>query len=156
MSAWLLKTEPEECSIDTIRAAPGGVLRWDGIRNYQARNFLRDGVAAGDTCLVYHSAVRAPAIVGEAVVARAAYADPAQFDPESPYFDPKSPAAAPRWLCIDIRYAAHWHRPVTLEAIRAMPALAGILLVRQGRLSVQPVTDAELACLRRAGGGVSA
>ena len=143
MDIWLLKTEPGECSLDDIRSAAGGVMRWDGIRNYQARNLLRDRVRAGDLCLVYHSGIREPALVGSAEVVRAAYPDPAQFDAGSPLHDPAASAAAPRWFCIDIRYRAHFPRPVTLKAIKATPALAAMMLLRQGRLSVQPVTRDE-------------
>jgi len=143
MGVWLLKTEPAECSLDDIRAAPGGVMRWDGIRNYQARNLLRDAVREGDLCLVYHSGIREPVLVGSAEVVRAAYPDPAQFDPASPLHDPASKPAAPRWFCIDIRYREHFPRPLTLGTIKASPALAGMVLLRQGRLSVQPVSAEE-------------
>ena len=144
MAVWLLKTEPAECSLEDIRAAAGGgVMRWDGIRNYQARNLLRDVVRTGDLCLIYHSGIREPALVGSAEVVRSAYPDPAQFDAASPLHDPASEPANPRWFCIDIRYRAHFPRPVTLGAIKATPALATMVLLRQGRLSVQPVTDTE-------------
>jgi predicted RNA-binding protein with PUA-like domain len=143
MNVWLLKTEPAECSIDDIRAAAGGVMRWDGIRNYQARNCLRDAVREGDLCLIYHSGIREPALVGCAEVVRAAYPDPSQFDAASRLHDPASSTASPRWVCIDIRYRAHFPRPVTLAAIRAHADLGAMVLLRQGRLSVQPVTAAE-------------
>jgi len=143
VNVWLLKTEPGECSIDDIRAAAGGVMRWDGIRNYQARNCLRDAVRIGDLCLVYHSGIREPALVGSAEVLRAAYPDPAQFDPASPCHDPAANPGAPRWFCIDVRYREHFPRPVTLAAIRARAELAAMALLRQGRLSVQPVRAAE-------------
>ena len=143
MAIWLLKTEPAECSLDDIRAATGGVIRWDGIRNYQARNLLRDAVRVGDLCLIYHAGIREPALVGSAEVLRAAYPDPAQFDAASPLHDPASKAASPRWFCIDIRYREHFPRPLTLGVIKATPALAAMVLLRQGRLSVQPVNDAE-------------
>jgi predicted RNA-binding protein with PUA-like domain len=143
LGIWLLKTEPRECSLDDIRAAAGGVMRWDGIRNYQARNLLRDAVRTGDLCLIYHSGIREPALVGSAEVVQAAYPDPAQFDAASPLHDPASTLASPRWFCIDIRYREHFPRPVTLGGIRATPELAAMVLLRQGRLSVQPVTAAE-------------
>lgn len=143
MQTWILKTEPDECSIEDIRAAPGGVMRWDGIRNFQARNFLRDAVRVGDRCLIWHSGVREPALVGETRVVRAAYPEPAQFDPASPGHDPKSSMDAPRWFAIDIRFTRCFARTPGAAALRAVPALAGLALLRQGRLSVSPVTSAE-------------
>ena len=153
MRTWILKTEPEECSLDDIRDAPRGVQRWDGIRNYQARNYLRDEVRVGDRCLIWHSGVKEPAMVGRASVVTAAYPDPAQFDSASDYFDPKSKPGEPRWYAIDIRYAAHFRTPVPGVALRAEPALAGLLLLRNGRISVSPVSDAEWAVLKRLAGG---
>jgi predicted RNA-binding protein with PUA-like domain len=149
MRVWILKTEPAECGIDDIRDARGGVLRWDGIRNYQARNFLRDGVALGDLCLICHAGVKVPALAGSAEVVRAAYPDPAQFDPSSPHHDRASLAAAPRWLAIDIRFRRRFDAPVPVTALRAERALAGLALLRQGRLSVSPVSAAEWPTLRR-------
>ena len=153
MRTWILKTEPDECSLDDIRAAPGGVQRWDGIRNYQARNYLRDEVRTGDRCLIWHSGVREPALVGRASVVEAAYPDPAQFDRESDYHDAKATRDAPRWYAIDIRYAAHFRTAVPAAALRAEPALAGLLLLRHGRLSVSPVSAEEWAAIRVLTGG---
>ncbi|WP_346838650.1 EVE domain-containing protein [Microbulbifer sp. SAOS-129_SWC] len=143
MNYWLFKSEPDEYSIDDLAAEPGQTGRWDGIRNYQARNFLRDAVAAGDAVLFYHSACKVPAVVGSAEVVRAAYPDPAQFDPESKYFDPKASADKPRWFCVDIRFRARFARPLPLAEIKQNPQLADMVLVKQGRLSIQPVTAAE-------------
>jgi predicted RNA-binding protein with PUA-like domain len=156
MNIWLLKTEPHECSLDDIRAAAGGVMRWDGIRNYQARNWLRDAVRAGDLCLIYHSGVREPALVGSAEVVRAAYPDPAQFDPASPWHDPAARPDAPRWVCIDVRYREHFARPVTLAAIKASAGLAQMVLLRQGRLSVQPVSADEWRAIATLAGASAA
>ena len=153
MRTWILKTEPEECSLEDIRDAPGGVQRWDGIRNYQARNYLRDEVRVGDRCLIWHSGVKEPAMVGRASVVKAAYPDPAQFEPASDYHDPKSKPDDPRWYAIDIRYAAHFRTQVSSAALRAERALAGLLLLRNGRISVSPVSDAEWAVLKRLAGG---
>jgi predicted RNA-binding protein with PUA-like domain len=136
-----MKSEPDVFGISHLESE--GTTLWDGIRNYQARNLLRDAVRADDLCLVYHSGIREPALVGSARVVRAAYPDPAQFDAASPLHDPASKPADPRWFCIDIRYLEHFPRPVTLGAIKATPALAAMVLLRQGRLSVQPLTDAE-------------
>jgi predicted RNA-binding protein with PUA-like domain len=143
MKTWLLKTEPKDCSIDDIKAAPRGFVRWDGVRNYQARNTLRDGIALGDRCLIYHSGIAAPAIVGSAEVVRAAYADPAQFDSDSLYYDSRSLPESPRWVCIDVCYRMHFPQPLTLADIKRRKGLASMVLVRNGRLSVQPVTAAE-------------
>lgn len=143
MNYWLFKSEPDEYSIDDLAAEPGRVGRWDGIRNYQARNFLRDQVAAGDAVFFYHSACKVPAIVGTAEVVRAAYPDPAQFDPQSKYFDPRASADKPRWFCVDIHWLSQFARPVPLAEIKQNPALSEMVLVRQGRLSIQPVTADE-------------
>jgi predicted RNA-binding protein with PUA-like domain len=153
MRTWILKTEPEECSLDDIRNRVGGVQRWDGIRNYQARNYLRDDVRTGDRCLIWHSGVREPALVGRASVVRAAYPDPAQFDAASAYHDPKSSADAPRWYAIDIRFEARFEHAVPAAVLRAEPALSGLLLLRHGRLSVSPVSAAEWTAIRRLCGG---
>jgi predicted RNA-binding protein with PUA-like domain len=146
VAAWILKTEPAECSLDDIRQSPGGVLRWDGIRNFQARNHLRL-MRAGDRCLVYHSGVREPAIAGEATVVAEAYPDPAQFDPASPWHDPRATPSNPRWFAIDLRYLRHFPEPLPLAAIRAEASLADLPLLRQGRLSVSPVMPRQLRAL---------
>lgn len=141
MAHWLFKTEPDDISLDDIQRA--GTMRWDGIRNYQARNFLRDQCAEGDGVLIYHSSCKNVGIVGTAHIATAAYPDPAQFDAKSPYFDPKASVDAPRWFCVDIRYHAHFAELLPLADIKADPKLQEMVLVKQGRLSVQPVAPAE-------------
>jgi len=151
MNYWLFKSEPDEYSIDDLKNEPGHTGRWDGIRNFQARNFLRDRVQEGDGVLFYHSACKVPAVVGTAEVVRAAYADPAQFDPESKYFDPKAAVETPRWFCVDIRWHSAFARPVALKDIKQNPQLAEMVLVKQGRLSIQPVTAAEWQLLNRLG-----
>ncbi|WP_116369140.1 EVE domain-containing protein [Parahaliea mediterranea] len=143
MNYWLLKTEPDEYSLEHLRSEPSGQARWDGIRNYQARNLLRDAVAAGDQVLIYHSQCRQVGVVGQAEVVRGGYPDPAQFDPDSHYYDAKASADAPRWYCIDIRFVAALPRTVTLAEIKREPQLDDMVLRRQGRLSVQPVTRAQ-------------
>lgn len=148
VSAWILKTEPAECSLDDIRTAPGGVLRWDGIRNFQARNNLRR-MRPGQRCLVYHSGIREPAIVGEAVVASEPYPDPAQFDAASAGYDARASASAPRWFAIDLRYVCAFLHPLSLAAMRGDAALAALALLRQGRLSVSPVSVQEWHRLER-------
>ncbi len=149
LNVWLLKTEPAECSIENIRDANDGTMRWDGIRNYQARNLLRDAVRSGDLCLIYHSGVREPAVAGCAEVVRAGYPESAQFQPGTPLFDAASQPDAPRWFCIDIRFREHFAQKVTLSAIKAEPDLQTMVLLKQGRLSVQPVTAREWAVIRR-------
>ena len=147
MAVWILKTEPAECSLDDIRDASGGVMRWDGIRNYQARNNLR-AMRVGDICLVYHSSSREAGITGSAEVVREAYPDPAQFDPRSDYFDAAASVDAPRWLAVDIRYRGRHARPVNASRLREEAGLEGLALLRQGRLSVSPVREEEWALLQ--------
>ncbi len=146
VAAWILKTEPAECSLDDIRQAPGGVLRWDGIRNFQARNHLCR-MREGDRCFIYHSGVREPAIVGQAAVVTESYPDPAQFDPVSPWHDARATPSKPRWFAVDLRYLRHFPEPLPLAAMRAEALLADLPLLRQGRLSVSPVSPAQLRVL---------
>lgn len=141
---WLLKTEPETFSFADLLAAPEGTTVWDGVRNYQARNFLRE-MRLGDAVLVYHSSTHPAGIVGLAEVVREAFPDPTQFDPESPYVDPKATPDAPRWVAVEVRATRALPRPLTLQEVKAHPALQGLPLVRRGnRLSVMPVSTAEL------------
>ncbi|WP_066960655.1 EVE domain-containing protein [Microbulbifer sp. Q7] len=153
MNYWLFKSEPDEYSLSDLQGEPGGIGRWDGIRNYQARNFLRDQVEEGDGVLFYHSACKVPAVVGTARVVRAAYPDPAQFDPESKYCDPKASTDKPRWYCVDIQWQSAFAHPVSLKDIKQNPALAEMVLVKQGRLSIQPVTAAEWRQIEKLGAG---
>lgn len=143
MRHWLFKTEPNEYSIDDLAAAPEGVARWDGIRNYQARNLLRDEVQIGDQILVYHSSCKPAGVAGIARVVRSGYPDPAQFDVSSPYHDAKANPQSHRWFCVDIRLVEKFPRLVTLQTIKKQAALANMTLVKQSRLSVQPVNAAE-------------
>lgn len=143
MAYWLFKTEPDVFSIEDLARAPQQTARWDDIRNYQARNFLRDGVAPGDRVFIYHSQCRPTGLVGLAEVTAQAYVDPAQFDPSSPYFDPKTTPEKPRWYCVDVRLLRKFPTMVTLAQIKQVPQLANMVLRKQPRLSVQPVTNAE-------------
>ncbi len=143
MRHWLFKTEPNEYSIDDLAAAPEGVARWDGIRNYQARNLLRDEVQIGDQILVYHSSCKPAGVAGIARVVRSGYPDPAQFDVSSPYHDAKANPQSPRWFCVDIRLVEKFPRLVTLQTIKKQAALANMILVKQSRLSIQPVSAGE-------------
>ncbi len=140
MPRWLFKTEPDAYSVDDLKR--DGQTPWEGIRNYQARNRLRDEVRKGDKVFIYHSSCKVPAIVGLAQISREAYPDPTQFDPESPYHDPRSPADAPRWLRVDLRYLRHFPHPVPLSAIKADPALSDMELINRSRLSIQKVEPA--------------
>lgn len=143
MAYWLFKTEPDEFSIQDIAASTHNTVRWDGIRNYQARNYLRDAITLGDAVFIYHSRCKEPAIVGLAEVASAAYPDPAQWCKDSPYYDAKSTEVAPRWYCVDIRYVRTFRKALPLQQIKVEPMLAEMTLIHQGRLSVQPVTETQ-------------
>ncbi|GAP38465.1 EVE domain-containing protein [Piscinibacter sakaiensis] len=145
MRHWLMKSEPDEASIDHLAAAPGQCLPWTGVRNYQARNFMRDEMRVGDGVLFYHSSCPAPGIAGIAEVASTPYPDPTQFDPASPYHDPKSRREDPRWLLVDVRLVARTAL-LPLAAMREDPALADMATLRRGnRLSITPVTPGEWA-----------
>ena len=150
MNAWLMKTEPDECSIDDALAAPKRLTPWTGVRNYQARNYMRDAMRVGDGVLFYHSSCPEPGIAGLAEVASAPYVDPSQFDRKSPYYDAKSKRAAPRWFCVDVR-ALKKTRLMPIAELHAQPALKNMVTLRPGnRLSITPVTSAEwkLICNR--------
>ena len=141
---WLMKSEPDVFSIDDLAKAKKQTTGWDGVRNYQARNLLRDEIAVGDGVLYYHSSVDPPAVVGLARVVKAGYPDPTQFDSKSDYYDPDSQPDAPRWFSVDIAFDRKLPRAVTLPELRADPVLHDMVLLRRGsRLSVQPVTAAE-------------
>jgi predicted RNA-binding protein with PUA-like domain len=142
-SYWLMKSEPDECSIVDLENAPGARVPWIGVRNYQARNFMRDAMQVGDGVLFYHSSCPEPGIAGLAEVASAAYPDASQFDPKSPYFDAKSDAAKPRWLHVDVHHVATTPL-LSLKAMRERPALATMLVLKPGnRLSITPVARDE-------------
>jgi len=143
MQFWLMKSEPDECSIDDVLAAPGRKTAWSGVRNYQARNFMKDGMKVGDGVLFYHSSCPEPGIAGLAEVASEAYPDKSQFDPKSDYYDPKSDPKTPRWYNVDVR-ALRKTRLIPLDEIRRQKQLAKMVTLRPGnRLSITPVTAAE-------------
>jgi predicted RNA-binding protein with PUA-like domain len=142
MNYWLLKTEPNLFSIDDLQTV--GIEPWDGIRNYQARNFLRDSLKPGDKVFIYHSREQPIGIAGEAEVASAGYPDPTQFQPDEKYYDPKSDPTNPRWYLVDIKFARKYPRVLTLPELKTVPELAAMVLVQKGsRLSVQPVQESE-------------
>lgn len=143
MRYWLMKSEPDEASIDDLASAPDATLPWTGVRNYQARNFMRDGMQIGDGVLFYHSSCPEPGIAGVARVASPAYPDPTQFDPASPYHDPKSKPDEPRWLLVDVSFVCKT-RLIALGELRTHPELAQMRILAKGnRLSITPVTPAE-------------
>lgn len=149
MASWLLKSEPSVYSIDDLRR--DGRTAWEGVRNYQARNFMRDTMRAGDPVLFYHSNASPPGVAGLAEVVRAAYPDPTARDPASPYFDPKASDDDPRWYLVDVGWVETFPSFVPLDLLRTTPGLEQMPAVNRSRLSVQPVTDAELEIVRRLG-----
>ncbi|HYC43279.1 MAG TPA: EVE domain-containing protein [Noviherbaspirillum sp.] len=149
MQYWLMKSEPDEVSIDDALAAPDSTVAWFGVRNYQARNFMRDAMRVGDGVLFYHSSCDEPGIAGLAEVASTPYPDESQFDPKSKYYDPKATRENPRWMLVDVR-ATQKTRLITLPELRAIPELADMQILRKGnRLSITPVTPAEWRCIIR-------
>ena len=142
MNHWLMKSEPDTFSIDDLKRKKREA--WDGVRNYQARNFMRDGMRVGDGVFFYHSNCAEPGIAGIAEVATDAYADPTQFDPKSKYFDPGSSRDSPRWMLVDVKFVKKLKRVITLDELKYHPALVEMALLRKGnRLSVMPVGAAE-------------
>lgn len=144
MSFWLLKSEPESFGIDDLAARPGGVEPWDGVRNYQARNMLRDQMRVGDQAFFYHSNCPEPGIAGLMSIVRAGYPDDAAFDPSSRYFDPSGDPVQPCWYRVDVRFERKLRRLISLAELKTYPELADLALLRKGnRLSVMPVSEAE-------------
>ena len=138
---WLMKTEPEAYSIDDLAKEKNKTTHWDGVRNYQARNFMRDDMKKGDIVLLYHSNAKPPGVVGVCTIAKESYPDFTAFDPNDKHFDPKSKQAEPRWFMVDIKLKKKFKELISLEFLRTVKALDGMELLRKGsRLSVQPVT----------------
>lgn len=137
VSHWLMKSEPDVFSIDDLKEKD--VAGWDGVRNYQARNFMKD-MRVGDKILFYHSNAAPPGVAGLAEVAKIAYPDPTQFDPKAGHYDPKASPDKPIWFQVDVRFVKKLPRHVSLDELRGVPALAGMALFQRSRLSVQPVT----------------
>lgn len=138
---WLMKSEPDAFSIDDLEEV--GTEPWDGIRNYQARNFMRDEMKVGDGILFYHSNVTPPVIVGTMEVASEPYPDPTQFDPDSKYFDEKSSEEDPTWQLVDVKFVQKFDSPVTRDAIKEEPSLQDMVILNRFRLSITPVTEVE-------------
>ena len=143
MHHWLMKSEPEECSIDTALAAPKKTVPWTGVRNYQARNYMRDAMKIGDGVLFYHSSCAEPGIAGVAEVASAPYPDATQFDKQGKYYDPASTKDKPRWVHVDIR-AKRKSRLISLSELREQAPLADMVILKRGnRLSITPISEVE-------------
>jgi predicted RNA-binding protein with PUA-like domain len=150
MRYWLMKSEPDVYSIDDL--AHDGRTAWEGVRNYQARNYLRDQVQVGDKVLFYHSSIQEPGVAGVAYVCRAAYPDPTAFDRACRFYDPRSTPDAPIWYCVDLAFLERFRSPVTIARLRATAGLAGMLVIRRGiRLSVQPVERQHFSIVCRLG-----
>lgn len=149
MAYWLMKSEPDEVSIDDALAAPDQTVPWFGVRNYQARNFMRDGMQVGDGVLFYHSSCPEPGIAGLAEVASTAYPDDTQFDPDSHYYDAKSKREEPRWLMVDVK-AVRKTRLLSLAELRTIPELEDMVVLQKGsRLSITPVTPGQWKTLQK-------
>lgn len=145
---WLVKSEPDVFSIDDLAKSPKQTTFWDGVRNYQARNMLRDEMKLGDQVLFYHSNANPPGIAGLAKVVREGYPDHTAWDPADPHFDPKTDPTKPAWMMVDIQLVKKFDRELSLPELREVPELADMVLLRRGsRLSVQPVTEAEFATI---------
>lgn len=152
MNYWLFKSEPDAFSIDDLIAMKGKTDHWDGIRNYQARNLMRDEMGKGDLGFFYHSSCKVPGIVGVIEIVREAYPDHTAWDPESRYFDPKSTADSPRWFMVDVKFKQKYKGVLSLEFLRTVPKIADMTLLRKGsRLSVQPVSKQEWAVITKLG-----
>ena len=151
MVFWLFKTEPDAFSIDDLAARPQLTEPWDGVRNYQARNFLRDKVQLGDKVFIYHSSCKQVGIAGVAEVVKAGYPDTEQFNPESKYYDPKASADAPRWYRVDVKFVEKFNTVLPLKIIKSLPEVMEVGLVKKGhRLSIMPVEENECHALYRA------
>ncbi|MAO31217.1 MAG: EVE domain-containing protein [Alteromonas sp.] len=150
MGFWLFKTEPDAFSIDDLAARPQQTEPWDGVRNYQARNFLRDKVQLGDKVFIYHSSCKQVGIAGVAEVVKAGYPDTEQFNPESKYYDPKASADAPRWYRVDVKFVEKFNTVLPLKIIKSLPEVTEVGLVKKGhRLSIMPVEENEWHALYR-------
>ena len=144
MKYWLMKSEPDVFGIDDLAARKQQTEPWDGVRNYQARNMMRDEMKIGDKLFFYHSNCKPPGIVGIAKIVREAYPDPTAFDPDSKYYDPKSDPDNPRWLMVDVQFVRKFKRTIGLPELKQQPALAEMRLLQKGnRLSIMPVNKAE-------------
>lgn len=149
---WLFKTEPSCFSFEDLKNRPSGTEHWDGVRNFQARNFLRDEIKPGDGVLFYHSSIPEPAVVGIAEVVSEGYPDWTALDPAGEHFDPRASRENPLWYMVDVRYARPFLRPVTLAELKAHAGLSGMVLLQRSRLSIQPVSAEEWEIILMLGG----
>ncbi|MBU3023157.1 EVE domain-containing protein [Aestuariibacter sp. A3R04] len=155
MAFWLFKSEPDAFGIDDLASRPNKTEPWDGVRNYQARNFLRDKVKKGDFVFFYHSSCKDVGIAGVATIVREAYPDESQFEPESRYYDPKATPEAPRWFCVDVQFVEKFDQVLSLQAIKAMSEITQLGVVKKGqRLSVMPVETDEWQLLYKSATGI--
>lgn len=150
---WLMKTEPDVFSIDDFLTRKNRTEGWNGVRNYEARNLMRDAMKVGDLVIIYHSNATPPGAAGVARVASAAYPDPDQFDRGSDYYDPKSTRETPRWFQVDVQFVKKFARLVPLEEIRAEPRFDELVMLKRNRLSITPLTGAEFAVFEQLGAG---
>ena len=151
MNYWLMKSEPDVFSFEDLKACIKQTEPWDGIRNYQARNFMRDDMQIGDLILFYHSNTNPPGVAGIAQVASKPYPDPTAFDKKSKYFDPKSDPKNPRWILVDVSFKADIVRQVSLEEMKSMPELVNMRALQRGnRLSIMPTTRSEFQAIKKA------
>ncbi len=149
---WLFKSEPSSFSFDDLKNSPSGTTHWDGVRNYQARNYLRDEVKPGDGVLFYHSNIPQPRIAGIAMVVKGGYPDWTALYPDSDHFDPRCTAHNSIWFMVDVRYVVSLAREVTLEEMKEQPSLDKMQLLHRSRLSIQPVTREEWQTILQMGG----
>ena len=152
MNYWLMKSEPDDFSFEDLKSRPKQTEPWDGVRNYQARNFMRDAMKVGDQALFYHSNTKPPGVVGIAQIASKPYPDPTAFDKQSNHYDPKSDPDKPRWVLVDVAFKADLKRVVPLDEMKAMPELSDMRVLQRGnRLSITPVSREEFSAIKRAG-----
>jgi len=144
---WLMKSEPNVFSIDDLKDSPDGTEHWDGVRNYKARNYIRDEMKVGDVVLFYHSNID-PSVVGTATVVKEGYPDHTAWNKREKYYDPKSPKDSPRWFMVDVKFKSKFARPLPLAELRTVTELEGMVLLKKGmRLSIQPVSPGEYKVL---------
>jgi len=152
MNYWLMKSEPDAFSFEDLKSRPKQKEPWDGVRNYQARNFMRDEMKVGDAILFYHSNTKPPGVVGIAEVVSEPYPDPTAFDKKSKYYDAKSDPESPRWILVDVGYKADLKRSVSLDEMKSMPELENMRVLQRGnRLSITPVSKEEFQAIKKAG-----
>lgn len=152
MNYWLMKSEPDVFSIDDLAAAPKKTTHWDGVRNYQARNYMRDDMKKGDLVFFYHSNAKPPGIAGIATIAKESYPDFTAFDPADKHFDPKSKQESPTWYMVDLKFVKKFDHLITLPELKKQKSLDGMALLQKGsRLSVQPVTKKQYEAILKMG-----